>query len=164
MTILLSPSELQNENLDQLVDLAIHGGHTLAYRLSASYDQNFHEINPKKLKQRLIEVKKIFSDQYQYDLRWVFFPPSEDGLSAQTKAARSVRLMNFGNSIFVDSSFARTEKSAVEKEIRRISKGNEGPIIYFNGQNKDVLDDMEVVYGYLKANGIKPYTLDSCIP
>lgn len=72
--------------------------------------------------------------------------------------------MNFGNSIFIDVAFARTKKSLVETEIRRIVKDGEGPIIYFSGNNKDVLDDMEVAYGLLEKYDLKPYPLARCIP
>lgn len=164
LTILLSPAELKNSNLDPIVDLAVNEGHTLAYRLAPSYDSNFHEINPKKLVERLKEAKRVFFDQYRYKLRWVYFPPSDYDLIVQTKAACKARIMNFGNSIFIDVAFARTKKSLVETEIRRIVKDGEGPIIYFSGNNKDVLDDMEVAYGLLEKYDLKPYPLARCIP
>jgi hypothetical protein len=163
LTIALGPAELRSRKLIKYINFAIANKVTLAYRFRSTYDRHFEKVSAERIVSTLDAAKKVFQEQYDYELTNVFFPNCHHHLTKQTEAVEGAGFTVFGNSVDVKKNFAHHSRSKVKHQFRKLSKKGLGAIVYLDGHgNKNLLKDLDIVFDYLRYYKFNVVDIESC--
>lgn len=133
----LNKEDLEYRKIRKLARFAIKEGHNIVYRFHPKNDRNFQNTSPAKLVEQLAVIKQYFTEKFNYNLQYVFFPRVNHHLKKHTRAVEAAGFTVFGNCAYAHRK--------LYKEVRAMAKDNSGAIIYFNGLDDRLMDKMESV-------------------
>lgn len=164
VTVAMNMDELRSRRYNKFVrSLIKKDEHSFVFRFPQKYDgRKFSKLSAKKLAFSAKRAKSLFKKNYNYNLKYVFFPYVTHNTKKQVAAVEKAGFKVFGHNLYVKKNFRRNGKGKIVKQIKKFAKQKKGVIVYHDAHNTRLNSDRSWVEHKLTSRKYNIVSLDQC--